>query len=85
MRRALFILLLCSAAGAAGQEVPRAAITGVRVVDESRQAVGGTSTVVPSYGASKTDELLRAQTEAIKALSARIDVLEARVGQLERH
>jgi hypothetical protein len=76
MKAALFLAGIIACAGVAAQQAPAAATPAPRPIPP------------PAAPAARMNneemaELLRAQTSAIKALSAKIDALEIRLGNLE--
>jgi hypothetical protein len=83
MKAALFLAAIFACAGVGAQQAPAAAGPAPVPAPSPPRAIPK----APPHAARMSDEdmaeLLRAQTSAIKALSAKIDALEIRLGNLE--
>lgn len=82
MKAALFLAGIFACAGVAAQQAPAAA-NPTPVPAPAPRAFPSPPAAAARMNNEEMAELLRAQTSAIKALSAKIDALEIRLGNLE--
>lgn len=83
MKAALFLAGIFACAGVAAQQAPAAASPTPVPAPSPPRAIPKAPPMAARMNNEEMADLLRAQTSAIKALSAKIDVLEIRLGNLE--